>query len=462
MKFCIKKKLNLIALSVISLISCSTYAKNSQEAEVDALIREAMLYAYPYHEFLKMRHASLEVQGSATESKINKFRHSRNLASPKDRWANAPIRDTLYSTAWLDLDQTPVTIDLPDTDGRYYVIGMYGADINPFSHVGQRLSGTASRKVAVVGPKWNGVVHGVDQIVRSPTRDVYLNMRVLVKNDEDIKEANKIQDKFIITPLLNSEKNNPVNKPEEKSWKSFVNLANEAIKRNPPPNRESKILEKFSKVGICGEKCSWEKMDASLRDKWMKVAPNVEKNELKNRLNADRKVSLSDGVLNGWIPFRLPNGFGDDYLTRAGAAAMSGAMLGLEAAEAVYFFANVDENKKPLGNGNSYRLRLPSGKLPADAFWSIAIYEFSDGGQYMVENSINRYAISDRSQGLKFNSDGSLDIIVQPNDPGGDYHNNWLPSPKQNTFYLFARAYQPWPEVLDPSWTLEPVQKVSP
>jgi hypothetical protein len=186
----------------------------------------------------------------------------------------------------------------------------------------------------------------------------------------------------------------------------------------------------------------------------------IEKNELKNRLHAERKALESDGVLNGWIPFRLPNGFGSDYSSRASAAAMSGAMLGLEAAEAVYFFGNVDENKKALGGGQSYRLRLPAGKLPADAFWSIALYEFTEGGQYMVENPVNRYSISDRSQGLKFNADGSLDIFVQPNDPGGENHANWLPSPKENKFYLFARAYQPWPEVLDSSWTLEPVKPV--
>lgn len=221
-------------------------------------------------------------------------------------------------------------------------------------------------------------------------------------------------------------------------------------------------MKKFSKVGICGEDCSWEKIDPLIQKKWEKLAPEIEKNELKNRLNTDRKGSKSDGTLNGWMPFRLPNGFGNDYLSRAGAAAMSGAMLGLEAAEAIYFFANVDDNKKPLGNGNSYRLHLPTGKLPADAFWSIALYEFTEGGQYMVENPINRYAISDRSKGMKFNSDGSLDIFVQPNEPDEANKDNWLPSPLKNNFYLFARVYQPWPEVQDPSWTLESVKSISP
>lgn len=79
----------------------------------------------------------------------------------------------------------------------------------------------------------------------------------------------------------------------------------------------------------------------------------------------------------------------------------------------------------------------------------------------MVNNPINRYSIGDRTKGMKFNADGSLDIWLQPTDPGPEKRANWLPTPEKNLFYLMARAYQPWPEVLDPSWILEPVQRIN-
>ena len=63
---------------------------------------------------------------------------------------------------------------------------------------------------------------------------------------------------------------------------------------------------------------------------------------------------------------------------------------------------------------------------------------------------------------MKRNADGSLDIWLQPTDPGPEKRTNWLPTPEKNLFYLMARVYQPWPEVLDPSWVLEPVELVKP
>ena len=69
-----------------------------------------------------------------------------------------------------------------------------------------------------------------------------------------------------------------------------------------------------------------------------------------------------------------------------------GGILGLEAAGATYFAASADGANKALGGGGgaSYRLHLPERRLPGDAFWSITLYEFVTGGQYMVENPINR------------------------------------------------------------------------
>jgi hypothetical protein len=351
-------------------------------------------------------------------------------------------------------------LSLPETHGRYYVIAMIGADLNTFSYVGRRIGGTKARKVALVGPRWSGKIPQVDQIVRAPTRDVYLNLRVLVTGEDDLKTAHAVQDGFRMEPVLKTHEESPKIKPQAQDWSRFVDVSNEALVRNPPPGTEQALLQRFASVGICGKACSWDKLPEAVQQRWLALAPEIEKNELKNRLNADRKTA-DPGRRNGWTPYRLPDGFGTNYAMRAQSAAMSGGILGLEAAEATYFAASVDGNNQALGKGQAYRLHLPQGRLPADAFWSISLYEFVTGGQYMVDNPINRYSIGDRTKGMKFNADGSLDIWLQPTDPGPEKRANWLPTPEKNLFYLMARAYQPWPEVLDPSWILEPVQRIN-
>lgn len=425
----------------------------------DALVREAVLYAYPYQEFMKMRHAALSDKSSPTFTSLNRFRHSRHLATPKDRWANGPINDTFYSTTWFDVGTSPLLLDVPQTEGRYYVIALIAADLNTFAYIGRRVGGTSARRIAIVAPGWNGRLPAVDQVIRAPSRDIYLNMRVLVDGPEDAAAAHAVQDAFHTTPLdSRAALDEPGQVPRADDWARFVDVSNEALTRNPPPASEQALLERLAAVGICGQACSWKALPAEVQARWLKLAPQVEK-ELKTTLNADR-TTPDPRRRNGWVPYRLPSSFGRDYRMRAASAAMSGAILGLEAAEASYFAASVDGDKRALGEGASYRLHLPQGRLPADAFWSISLYEFVPGGQYMVENPINRYSIGDRTRGLKFNPDGSLDIWIQPHEPSTDKRANWLPSPLSNRFYLMARAYQPWPVVQDPAWTPEPVQRL--
>ena len=102
-------------------------------------------------------------------------------------------------------------------------------------------------------------------------------------------------------------------------------------------------------------------------------------------------------------------------------------------------------------------LHFDNGKLPpADAFWSITIYD-KDG--FQVPNPINRFAIGDRDK-LSFNADGSLDIYVQAAPPGKDKESNWLPAPKNAPFQPTLRIYSPRPEVADGTWAPPPIRRV--
>jgi hypothetical protein len=85
---------------------------------------------------------------------------------------------------------------------------------------------------------------------------------------------------------------------------------------------------------------------------------------------------------------------------------------------------------------------------PVNAFWSLTMY---DKDAFLVPNSINLYALGDRSN-LKFDSDGSLTLYIQSGSPGKDKESNWLPAPKDEDFKLALRLYAPKKEVADGTW----------
>jgi len=91
--------------------------------------------------------------------------------------------------------------------------------------------------------------------------------------------------------------------------------------------------------------------------------------------------------------------------------------------------------------------------IPVDAFWSISIYEVEpDGRVFFADNPIHRYAIGDRTRGLKHNADGSIDILVQRDKPAEDQLANWLPAPASGHAHLSLRLYQPRAEILNGSF----------
>ena len=77
----------------------------------------------------------------------------------------------------------------------------------------------------------------------------------------------------------------------------------------------------------------------------------------------------------------------------------------------------------------------------------------------MIENSIGRYSIGDRTQGLHYNEDGSLTLWLQHQQPG-DANANWLPIP-DTYFIAVVRMYEPQPAILDGSYTLPRLERIS-
>ena len=108
-------------------------------------------------------------------------------------------------------------------------------------------------------------------------------------------------------------------------------------------------------------------------------------------------------------------------------------------AEAVYARSDRDTSGAPYNGNRSYVLHFRLGELPpVKAFWSVTMYA---PDRFFVANPINRYAIGDRTPGLQYGKDHSLDIYIQHDPPPG-HESNWLPAPS-GPFSLSMRLYLP-------------------
>jgi hypothetical protein len=147
-------------------------------------------------------------------------------------------------------------------------------------------------------------------------------------------------------------------------------------------------------------------------------------------------------------------GYGNYYLKRAIVT-----QLGLGAnlpEDAIYPMNLGDESGKPLDGANKYTIHFDKATIPpADAFWSITLY---DREGYQVANSLNRFAVSSWMP-FQYNPDGSLDLYFQNESPGAEKEANWLPSP-EGPFNLLMRLYAPKSEALTGKWNPPPVMLV--
>ena len=75
---------------------------------------------------------------------------------------------------------------------------------------------------------------------------------------------------------------------------------------------------------------------------------------------------------------------------------------------------------------------------------------------FLYANEADRYAIGDRTRGLRRNADGSLTIFVQHERPrGAKARDNWLPAPA-GSFHLVLRMFLPRRSALDGTYRIPP------
>jgi len=453
-----------IAAAVSAPGGATASATRPAAAEIREIAASAYTFAYPLVLMDLTRRVDGQRRAQAGLPGANQFVHAREFPDEHSRIVIRPNADTLYSTAWLDLSREPILLHVPDTHDRYYVMQLLDAWTETFDMPGKRTRGTGEHWFGIAGPGWKGTLPPHVERIAAPTNSVWLLGRTQVNGVADYGAVHAIQSGYTLMPLSRYPKGSsplppqapasPQANPDEPppiqvqrmSLDEYFQTVEKLLVANPPHPQDAPLMKQLARVGIVpGRAFDPKSLGVEGRLAFEQGA----------KLAADKLAALGAQVgggekINGWSAgFSGATGrYGVRYDARAAVARLGLGALPPE--EAIYF--SCCQGAAQLAGEHGYTLHFSAAQLPpVQAFWSLTLYG-ADG--YFVANTIHRFAIGDRDA-LKFNSDGSLDLVIQ-HDPPGDDRGNWLPAPS-GKFNLSLRLYWPSEDVLRGRWQPPPL-----
>ncbi|MQR00995.1 DUF1254 domain-containing protein [Glaciimonas soli] len=435
---------------------------NQPQAKIDvapddarAIAKEAYVYAFAMMENYNTWYPQAVVKDSPSYvGGFNKFRHYAQLFSPANHDVVTPNNDTPYSWVWLDLRAEPIVVSVPAVPSdRYYVLQFIDLFTYNCAYIGSRSTGNDAGDYLIVGPQWQGdVPGGIKKVFKSETEIVGILGRTQLNGPQDIDNVKQVQAGFKLRPLSAFQKKPappaapvlsfpPYDKAKVASH-DFISYLNFLLGLALPPHPNEVVLrQRMEKIGIVAG-AAW---NASQVEPAVLAAIDAGVKDAQEEI--EKKIAVTHGS-NGLFGSREAQG--EDYLTRAVAAAMG--LYGNDLAEAWY--GGFVGNGRELIQVTFSKDQLP----PAKFFWSITLYTLPD--RFLYDNPLNRYSIGDRTQGLKYNADGGLTIYVGHASPGTDKESNWIPAPDASYSFV-ARVYGPSEAAMNGTWKLPSPAAVS-
>lgn len=450
-----KKIMILLVCMAMLLSGCATTTPKDHPTEAEPAadvwetVKDAYVYAFPLvlMDATKTSATNTETAGPI-KAPVNQFIHRNTLADAQAKNVVSPNVDTIYSQVWYDLSEEPVIYVLPETD-RFCKVQVLDGWTNTSAVLDK--AGT----YAITRSSWDGVLpEGITRI-DVPTAMAWSITRTVLSGEEDLPAVQRIQSQMQLMPLsayINdgkyqapngtySEENDyvPIDKVLSMGPVEFFNKANELMTLNPPATDDAAIVEKIAAVNV-GPGMTFDPtaLTGDIPSIWTEMLQG-----LRQSLAAD-SMKFSQ-QLGQWNFFGEPIGdFGTEYAFRT-LVAIAG--LGANTVEVAFYpKTDVDAAGDKLTGENSYVLHFDScPPVLEQGFWSVTAYGDDD---FLIDNSLDRYCVNDRS-GLKFNDDGTLDIILSNDAP--DDTTNWLPV-GEGGFHLFMRIYTPDVDALE-TWT---------
>ncbi len=451
----------LILSMLLSMTACS--GAKSQQSILDdedaawALLADAYTYVFPLMmtDATKMSATNTEQPDLVGHAPVNQLIHAQKLATAESKLVVTPNVDTVYTQAWIDVNEEPIFYVLPETD-RFCKVQILDAWTNTVAVLEE-----AGVYAFVSDEQVESVPDGVEAVVL-PTQTAWMIARVLSNGPDDMPAVYGIQNEMQMYPLsayqdpeayvqpkgTYDEANNvvPVDYVLAMDLERYFARANELMMSNEPAEADKILVESFKELNIGpGLTFDMDQLPGDITARTKELKQNLKTTLVSDSQSYNEK-------LGDWNYFGAPIGdFGTAYSYRA-LIALAG--LGANPVEvAIYPKLANDQDGADLVGSNTYKLHVES--VPPtleDGFWSITAYGSDD---FLIENELERYCINDRSSCI-YNEDGSLDIILSANAP--DDISNWLPV-GEDTFHLVMRIYTPDMKAIE-NWTAPVIQLV--
>lgn len=438
---------------------------SSRQAANDDLLAENMaqhigvmayLYGFPIVDMHRQMHNETHrvAPDQQALAPVNRFYRFPGLITPQTQGNfRAPNNDTLYYTAWFDISREPVILHTPDTAGRYFTIAVTNQYAEVI-HIGRRTTGTREAYFALVSPDWKGDLPEDVTPVEVETPKGWLLGRMLVEGEADFPEAMALVNDVWLAGLSEFNPGTPPPRPEVTNAEpsdpldslAFFAILNEALRYLPPRDGEAALMAQFDAIGI-GPNVTFDVDSLSDPHRNGLVAAIEAGSAI---VNASTARTIPD--FNGWMISKAIGRYGFDFMQRASVARGGYGNL---PEESLYPATLFDEQGNLLNGRHRYRLHFPPGQLPpVDGFWSLSIYNL-DENFTLEPNAIGRYSIGDRTDGLVYNEDGSLTLLLQHEQP--ESGQNWMPTPAGN-FSAIMRFYEPSEAALQNKYLLPRIE----
>jgi hypothetical protein len=452
---------------------------------------QAYIYGYPLMMFGMTTRIGTTVSNPNDRlggAPLNQFGKEPQLPDATFTAVVLPSTTTLYASSFLNLQQEPMILRIPDMQGRFWLMQM----LDGWTEVSTKSPGTRQGskpgEYALVGPDYTGgPIQGVQDVIRMPTNLMWIIGRIYTTGPKDVPNVvSNIYPGLQLVPLSQRSNTNyqapanlplqpladlitpPVNQVAGMDACAFFGGFEAMLRYNLPiPGQDDPIVEKLHRLGL-------DTIDPNTN---MLTAFDCT-----SMANAGQLATLQQAVVVArtflqkaptppptktfwFMQTSVIGEFKDNYLLRAVVAEQ--ALGANNPQDAVYGYTQKDGRGRNLNGNNNYKIHFgvpgTDGGIPPvttgspGGFWSVTIYDSNGKLVPSPDPNVNYNAIG----GMKvqdhtgcFNSDNSIDLYLQPDPPaGGVAYCNWLPTPKSNDPYIvFLRMYWPTDTILNGGW----------
>lgn len=463
---------------VMALLPCASAATQSEALRERAYERravEAAIWGMPLVNFDAMRQAAFRDAGA-------QYNDLLFWSSPSD-WRNqttTPNHSTLYVMFFVNLTDGAVVVEVPETRK----VSLYGSLLNawnvPLENVGSKgLDQGRGGRYLLLPPDFQGAVPDGYIPIRMNTFNGYSLLRVIPRDlsSASLRDAGEQVRRLAIYPLAKA--GAPVaNRIIDMAGKSFEGLpAFDAgffdslarmVSEEPVQAQDLSMMGQLRSLQLGKEQAfkptpaQRRQLDAAAGEAHAYMSEGFATSGVPTWPGQRRWRSIADpevkAVSQGRLDFFADTGLLLDeraFLFFAGYAPPKPPKQ-QSTPQVVYLKSFEDAQGNALDGGKRYRLHLPAG-VPAEQFWAVDAYDYQTAG-FIREAPI--VGLDSYSQSIKRNADGSIDLLFAPAPVQGE-EGNWISTRTGQRYFLLFRFYGPKSAILDRSWTLGDLERLS-